>query len=229
MENPIKNNRLVSDQTFAIRLNNFLKDLQVNDASSFEEKEYFQTVANDLIRYQCLTASEKEEINYLIMMNVYHENVTPIFVTEDGKAIFYDDKIELYSCLKTPGNGDSILKISSNKVLKDLKRYIERGNRVYFIDLQKCKDYMDYNTPKYSQRDIDEIKRNGCSLSDSNGNKEILPNYFEKILVSNDNVNWAEKFFNTKIDNRIIVSDSSSILTAKNEVFKYYKRIKETE
>lgn len=229
MENPIKNNRLVSDQTFAIRLNNFLKDLQVNDVSSLEEKEYFQTVANDLIRYQCLTASEKEEINYLIMVNVYHENVTPIFVTEDGKEIFYDDKIELYSCLKTPGNGDSILKISSNKVLKDLKRYIERDNRVYFVDIQKCKDYMDYNIPKYSQRDIDEIKRNGYSISDSNGNKEILPSYFEKILVSNDNVNWIEKFFTAKIDDNIITANTDNVMIAKNEVFKYYKRIKETE
>lgn len=56
-----------------------------------------------------------------------------------------------------------------------------------------------------------------------------LPEYFEKILVSNDNINWVEKFFNAKIDDNIITADTDNVLIAKNENFKYYKRFKEIE
>ena len=56
-----------------------------------------------------------------------------------------------------------------------------------------------------------------------------LPEYFEKILVSNDNINWIEKYFNAKIDDKIITADTENVLIAKNETFKYYKRFKEIE
>lgn len=68
--NPIKNNRLVSGKTFAIRFRNFIKDIQVNDACSEEEKEYLLDVADQLLKYQIQTASDKKEIDYLKRLNL---------------------------------------------------------------------------------------------------------------------------------------------------------------
>lgn len=62
---PIKDNRIISNETFAIRFRNFIKDTQVNDACSEEEKEYLLDVANQLLKYQIQTATDEEEINYL--------------------------------------------------------------------------------------------------------------------------------------------------------------------
>lgn len=63
--NPIKNNRIISDKTFAVRFRNFIKDVQVNDPCSEEEKEYLFRIASDLLNYQVRTATDKEEIDYL--------------------------------------------------------------------------------------------------------------------------------------------------------------------
>lgn len=68
--NPIKDNRIVSDKTFAIRFRNFIKDVQVNDPASDEEKEYLLNVANRLLKYQIQTASDKEEVDYLKRLNL---------------------------------------------------------------------------------------------------------------------------------------------------------------
>ena len=68
---PIKDNRIVSDKTFAIRFRNFIKDVQVNDPASDEEKEYLLNVANQLLRYQIQTVTDEKEINYLKRLNLY--------------------------------------------------------------------------------------------------------------------------------------------------------------
>ncbi len=65
MNNPIKNNRIVNDKTFAIRLREFIKSTQVNDAASDEEKHYLVTVAQALIDYQIETATDEYELKYL--------------------------------------------------------------------------------------------------------------------------------------------------------------------
>ena len=62
---PIKDNRIVSDKTFAIRFKNFISDISVNDACSEEEKEYFLNVSNQLLKYQIQTVTDESEINYL--------------------------------------------------------------------------------------------------------------------------------------------------------------------
>lgn len=62
---PIKNNRIVSDKTFAVRFRNFIKDIQVNDPCSEEEQEYLLNVADQLLNYQIQTVIDEEEINYL--------------------------------------------------------------------------------------------------------------------------------------------------------------------
>lgn len=63
--NPIKDNRIVQDITFATRLNSFLKDIQVNDPMSEEELEYLQRVAKSLLLHQANTSTEKSEKEYL--------------------------------------------------------------------------------------------------------------------------------------------------------------------
>ena len=65
MDNPIIDNRIVSDMTFAVRLNHFLKNTQVNDMMSEEEKEYLTRVTKRLIEYQKATATQVGEIDYL--------------------------------------------------------------------------------------------------------------------------------------------------------------------
>ena len=71
--NPIKDNRIVSSKTFAIRFKNFIEDTQVNDACSEEEKEYLLDVANQLLEYQIQTATDESEINYLKRLNLWQQ------------------------------------------------------------------------------------------------------------------------------------------------------------
>jgi len=61
MENPIKDNRIVSDKTFATRFVAFLKDIQVNDVMSEEELWYLRNVAEYLLSYQIDTVTDKDE------------------------------------------------------------------------------------------------------------------------------------------------------------------------
>lgn len=65
MNNPIKNNRIVNDKTFAIRLREFIKNTQINDAASDEEKRYLLDIAQSLLDYQIETATDKYELKYL--------------------------------------------------------------------------------------------------------------------------------------------------------------------
>jgi hypothetical protein len=61
----IKENRIVSDTTFATRLKSFLKNIRVNDAMGEEELEYLQRVTNSLLLHQANTATDKSEKEYL--------------------------------------------------------------------------------------------------------------------------------------------------------------------
>ena len=70
MNNPIIDNRIISSETFAVRFKSFIENTNVNDACSFEEKEYLLNVANQLLQYQIQTATDKEEINYLKRLNL---------------------------------------------------------------------------------------------------------------------------------------------------------------
>lgn len=65
MNNPIKDNRIINDETFAIRLRDFIKRTDVCDAMSEEEKEYLLRVSEDLLHYQIETATEDSELKYL--------------------------------------------------------------------------------------------------------------------------------------------------------------------
>ena len=63
---PIKDGRLVNDQTFAIRLKSFLKDITPCDPYSEEELEYLRMVVDRLLEYQVITiAKDSDEERYL--------------------------------------------------------------------------------------------------------------------------------------------------------------------
>lgn len=64
MNNPIIDNRIVSDKTFAIRLYKFLDSVQVNDMAGEEEKEYLLRVASRLLAYQRSTITSTSEREY---------------------------------------------------------------------------------------------------------------------------------------------------------------------
>lgn len=70
MSNPIIDNRIVSDKTFAIRLYNFLNATQVNDMASEEEKEYLLEVARRLMAHQKATINTAAESDYFRMMGI---------------------------------------------------------------------------------------------------------------------------------------------------------------
>lgn len=70
MENPIKDARIVSDMTFAVRLRSFINKVDVCDLPGEEEKEYLLNVANNLIDWQRLTVMDKSEKDYLKRLNL---------------------------------------------------------------------------------------------------------------------------------------------------------------
>ena len=71
--NPIIDNRIVNSITFALRLFKFIKDVQVNDAASDEEKCYLLNVAKSLLDYQIQTATDKSELQYLENIKIYYD------------------------------------------------------------------------------------------------------------------------------------------------------------
>ena len=65
MKNPIKDNRLVKDKTFAIRLLSFAFETQCGDPCSEDEKESMISYSSSLLEYQIKTATDKHELDYL--------------------------------------------------------------------------------------------------------------------------------------------------------------------
>lgn len=70
MQNPIKDNRIVNDTTFAIRLKSFIDKVDVCDCMGEEEKDYLLMVADSLLRFQIETATDSKELAYLLMNKV---------------------------------------------------------------------------------------------------------------------------------------------------------------
>ena len=65
MKNPIINNRIVKDKTFALRLLSFALSIQCADACSEDEKESMISYSTSLLKYQMDTATDEDEIDYL--------------------------------------------------------------------------------------------------------------------------------------------------------------------
>ena len=73
MENPIKNNRLVQDKTFALRLLNFVLSTNCGDACGEDEKESMISYSTGLLGYQIETAIDQDEIDYLERCNAKNQ------------------------------------------------------------------------------------------------------------------------------------------------------------
>ena len=69
MENPIKDNRIVKDKTFALRLLSFAMSTQCGDACAEDEKESMISYSTTLLKYQIETATDKDELDYLERCN----------------------------------------------------------------------------------------------------------------------------------------------------------------
>jgi len=69
MKNPIIDNRIVRDKTFALRLLSFTTDTTVNDACSEDERESMISYSSKLLEYQIETATDKYELDYLERCN----------------------------------------------------------------------------------------------------------------------------------------------------------------
>ena len=149
MKNPIIDDRLVAGQTFAVRFHNFLKDVTVSDTGSDEELEFMKRVADSLLRWQCITAFEQSEVDYLVGVGVYDKYVEPILVTQDGCEFYeYDNNVFLYSCLKDLSKNTNIIqtRLIPNGYIK--------SNRLYFKNEYACKQWVHDNEPLYSRTDL---------------------------------------------------------------------------
>lgn len=69
MKNPIKDNRIVRDKTFALRLLVFAFETDCSDACSEDEKESMIYYSSKLLEYQIETATDEYEIDYLERCN----------------------------------------------------------------------------------------------------------------------------------------------------------------
>jgi len=69
ISNPIKDNRIVVDKTFALRFLDFVLKVNCSDACSEDEKESMISYSTDLLEYQIETAVEDHENEYLERCN----------------------------------------------------------------------------------------------------------------------------------------------------------------
>lgn len=77
--NPIINNRIINDKTFALRLVSFINSIEVNDYVSTEEKNYLLNMAKNLLKYQVVTAKEQSELSYI---NLNKEDINKFIFLE---------------------------------------------------------------------------------------------------------------------------------------------------
>lgn len=142
------------DKTFAVRFANFLKDISVSDAASDDELNYLKTTASRILKQQCLTAIDEDEIKYLKMVGVYDENIKPIFTTHDGVDIFYEnDTTKIYSCTTDLTHGPNIQ-------VDEFRRIYLRGinsKRMYFYLETEMHKWIRENKKIYSILDVKEM------------------------------------------------------------------------
>ena len=113
--------------------------------------------ATRLLAWQCFTAIGQEEIEYLERTNGYENSQQkPIFITEDQYRVFEkeDLRVTLLSCPRKP-TLNMIPIYHSMKGKADLK--LTSSERVYFIDIENCKNYILENAPSISLKDLAEL------------------------------------------------------------------------
>jgi hypothetical protein len=169
MKNPIINNRLVKDKTFATRLLHFAESIKVSDACGSDEKDSMISYATNLLTYQIETATDKEEKDYLNRVGVFQKYRSKRITTKDNFEVIANNDDTLYSCLKVKQKGDQILHINFKR-LDQLKT----KTRLYFKELKNCKEYIEKCECKKCKCRFDEyLYTENCQCNDGtdeNGN-----------------------------------------------------------
>lgn len=156
MKELFKDNRLVKDQTFATRFLRFVESVEIGCAAGEDERDSMISYATDLLKYQVRTAEDEKEIEYLKRVGVWDKYQEPFLETEDGFIIYYESEdCDLFSCMKEPNNGDQILNLSAEK-LRNGRAGI-KTSRAYFKYKASCIKYLDYNRPRFSKADMDDM------------------------------------------------------------------------
>lgn len=173
MENPIINNRIVSNLTFAKRLKSFLEQMDcMYDQCMQEEKEMLLSNAERLLKYQVLTATDLNEIDYLMRLNLFDEYQPKVFIkTEDGFDIFdtiFDTPFKdgevpmVYSVMSSPQKGESVMTFQ----LRDKNRFSNiNPNRIFFRYKENAETYINQNTKQYSAKEVTEILERELALA----------------------------------------------------------------
>lgn len=112
--------------------------------------------ATKLLKYQCNTATDSSEIDYLKRVGVYEKYIGPDFITEDGYSLWfnYAPKI-LYSCLKNPKIGEQCLEFKIRNI-DDINS--KNKERVWFYSKDKCLNYIDLNIPSITKQELVDLK-----------------------------------------------------------------------
>lgn len=155
MKNPIKDNRIISDITFAVRLCGFLKEVTVNDPMSEEDQEYLIRVAKKLITHQVNTVTDEDELDYInrIKENSIVPNLLKPYITEDGFEIYEDDKVNVYSCFKHPSINDENITFRCERLFNGSLN----SNRVFFLEEKNRDKYVEDNMIQYSKKDLEKL------------------------------------------------------------------------
>lgn len=153
MENPIINNRIVNDKTFAIRLRNFVEKYNAEEGLDEYEKEYLLKVANKLIDYQVETVTSKEETEYLTISNIPIQILASGNKTKLPKLLKLSDSLVeklLWLGCKNPSMPDSLLRFVKENSCWFVPFLNERGR--YSAVVMFC-----YEEPKTCKIDFDTL------------------------------------------------------------------------
>lgn len=156
LRNPIVDNRLVVDYTFATRLLRIAESIPLLDACSEEDRDAFVNYANKLLKYQCNTVTDQHEKDYLIRVGVYERFTKPDLITYDGAEIFYDfcTNLSLYSCMRAPQTGEQVL--TTTNVNKE--RMSNRNpDRLFFFNKAECLLYIEENSKTISLAQLKQL------------------------------------------------------------------------
>ncbi|BBI90979.1 hypothetical protein [Tenacibaculum phage PTm5] len=153
-KSPFVYNRLVCGIHFATRFKSLVSNLSPADACMDDELEAMNNYADTLLRHQVLTATDKNEIEYLKRCGVYDKYNEPLLTTHDGYKLYSTNSVDtLYSCLKSQAfNGDQVLQYKPQYVLDNPK-----SNRLYFVEKDKCVEYMKLNKPTITLSELKEL------------------------------------------------------------------------
>lgn len=156
--NPIKDNRIVNDMTFALRLCGFLDDVSVSDACSDDELSYLKSVAKKLLTYQYQNATENSEVEYIKRLDDrFKKYLEKGLTTEDGYTFYRGDNVKLFSCMRQPQKSDD------NTIMFRVSSILEGGvnpNRVFFKEESNKDKYIEDNLIQYSKKDLEQLIKN---------------------------------------------------------------------